>query len=73
MTKVEEERIKLSAAYLNGVAVSTLAIGLLAPAVGIAAGSVAAADTVLIALMMAALFTSFCLHCVDRGVLGRLA
>lgn len=64
--------MKLTAAYLNGVAVSTFAIGALAPLVGIVAGRLSVPAWVISLLFFASLGLSILLHYLASETLRRL-
>ncbi|MGF1550992.1 MAG: hypothetical protein ACFBWO_00635 [Paracoccaceae bacterium] len=64
--------MKLAATYLNGIAVSTFAIGALAPIVGIVAGRLSTPVWIVAALFFASLGLSVLLHYLASRVLRRL-
>lgn len=71
MSLIHNEQAKLSATYLNGLAIAMFAVGGLAPSIGMAAGSVPVKATVG-ALMGYCLIASLCLHWMARRILRRL-
>ncbi|MDR3475322.1 MAG: amino acid transporter [Devosia sp.] len=69
---VENERIKLSAAYLNGVAVALMTAGVLAPVISSFGGGSAMGPLQLSGLIVICILLSVGLHLVARLVLGGL-
>lgn len=71
MTLIRNEQTKLTATFLNGMAIAMFAVGGLAPSIGMAAGSVPASVLVVI-LMGYCLAASTALHLIARRILRRL-
>jgi hypothetical protein len=70
---VRNEQAKLTATYLNGLAIAIFAVGGLAPAVALVSGSAQVASSGPIALMsLSCLIASAALHFLARSVLKRL-
>jgi hypothetical protein len=72
MNLVHNERTKLSATYLNGVAIAVLAIGAFAPLVSYASAGSEVSPAVLSVLSLGCLIVSTLLHYAARRLLGRL-
>ncbi|MEQ1900941.1 MAG: amino acid transporter [Devosia sp.] len=68
---VDNEKAKLSATFLNGVAIALLAVGVLAPAASFAAGT-PATPGVLVILAVGCILLSAGLHYLGRQVLSGL-
>lgn len=71
MSLVYNEQTKLTATFLNGLAIAMFAVGGLAPSVGMASGSVPVSILVA-ALMGYCLIASLILHLMARRVLRRM-
>lgn len=71
MILIPNERTKLTATYLNGVAVAIFAIGSFAPLVSLASNNTSA-PLLLIWIAVSCVIVSFALHLIARRVLGRL-
>ena len=69
---VENEQVKLSATYLNGVAVALLAAGVLAPVVGGLAAGNQVGQPQLVAVAASCILLSAVLHFVARRLLRGL-
>lgn len=72
MSLVHNERTKLTATFLNGVAIAVVAIGGLAPAVAVVGGASNLAVATLVVQFMVCLAGGGILHFAARWVLGRL-
>jgi hypothetical protein len=73
MSLIHNERWKLTATALNGVAIVMAATGFIVPIVNLSYGAPATADTWLLILISLAWFGSaVSLHLLARYVLGRL-
>lgn len=66
------ERIKLTATFLNGIGVACVAVGGLAPLIALGNGTVHPGP-VIYGLMAACVAAAVCLHLVARSVLLALA
>lgn len=71
MTLVHNERVKLTATYMNGMAIALVAIGGFAPLVSLASGGPANFGALAI-VGFGCLGTSIALHSIARLFLGRL-
>lgn len=71
MNHFRNEQTKLTATFINGMAIAMFAVGGLAPSIGMAAGSVPPAPLVAI-LMAYCLIGSLALHLIARRILRRL-
>lgn len=72
MTDAEKERTKLTATYLNGLAIAAAAVGGLAPAVGIATASDFEHLPVTLIVGATCLLLSLGLHFLGRAILKGL-
>ncbi len=71
LSTIRNEQTKLTATFLNGLAIASFAVGGLAPSVGMASGSVPASP--LVAFLMAyCLIASLALHLIARRFLRRM-
>jgi hypothetical protein len=68
---VHNERTKLSATYLNGVAIAVMAVGGVGPIVSVLNGGAAPALGIA-AISVICLTGSIALHCLARRLLGSL-
>lgn len=72
-TLVANEQFKLTATYLDGVAIATVAVGALAPVVALVSGSILSTPpAVIMALTAVCLVVSVVLHVVARRYLRGL-
>ncbi|MFT0859330.1 amino acid transporter [Ancylobacter sp. G4_0304] len=71
MSLIHNERTKLSATYLNGVAIAVMAVGGLGPVVSVLNGGSASAASVA-AVSVICLAGSITLHFLARRLLGSL-
>lgn len=71
MTMIRNEQTKLTATFLNGLAIALFAVGGLAPSLGMASGSVPASQLVTF-LMGYCLIASLALHLIARRFLRRM-
>lgn len=71
MSLIRNEQTKLTATFLNGIAIAMFAVGNLAPSIGLAAGSVPASPLVVF-LMGYCLGTCLILHLTARRILRRM-
>lgn len=71
MTMIRNEQTKLTATFLNGLAIALFAVGGLAPSLGMASGSVPA-SLLVIFLMSYCLIASLALHLIARRFLRRM-
>lgn len=71
MSLVGNERTKLTATYLNGVAIAIFAIGSFAPLVSLASNEAGAAPNILVWIAGGCVIFSFALHLIARLLLGR--
>lgn len=71
MTLIRNEQTKLTATFLNGLAIALFAVGGLAPSLGMASGSVPA-SLLVIFLMGYCLIASLALHLIARRFLRRM-
>lgn len=71
MTEAQKEQTKLSATYLNGLAIALAAIGGFAPVASFITSSSSAFNTVelVVALFVTCLVMSLCLHMMARAIL----
>jgi hypothetical protein len=72
MSMISNERTKLAAAYLNGVAIACVAIGGLAPVASVATSSSRSSTWSLSLLVIGCLIISVALHLGARYALRRL-
>jgi hypothetical protein len=72
MNLVGNERTKLTATYLNGVAIAIFAIGGFALLISLASASDSTAPSVLVWIAVGCVLASFALHLIARLFLGRL-
>ena len=72
MSLVRNEQVKLSATYLNGLAIAVAAVGGIAPLLSYALGSVAAPRLWIVASVAICLFVSTVLHYYARRILRNL-
>lgn len=72
MSLIHNERWKLTATYLNGMAIAILAVGGLAPLVSYASASSSIGPVALAGLGVGCLVASAGLHLMARKVLERL-
>ena len=73
MSLIHNERWKLTATALNGVAIATMVAGFIAPFVAVSYGVSGATPGLYFAgLSLAWFFTAAALHFVARAALGRL-
>jgi hypothetical protein len=72
MSLVGNERTKLTATYLNGVAIAVFAIGSFAPLVSLAFVGSATTSGILVWIAGGRVIFSFALHLIARLFLGRL-
>ncbi len=66
------ERLKITATWLNGSAIAALAVGCFAPITAFATGTVPVTIDRLALLAAVWLFVSLALHVVSRQILGRI-
>lgn len=69
---VRNERLKLSATYLNGVAIAILAVGGFAPATAVVTGASAAASSLAFVLLLVCVGASVALHYTASDLLKGL-
>jgi MFS-type transporter involved in bile tolerance (Atg22 family) len=69
---VDNEQIKLSATYLNGVAVALMTAGVLAPLVGVLAAGSQVHPVQLGAVVLSCMLLSAALHLIARRLLKGL-
>lgn len=69
---VENERVKLTATYLNGVAIALMTAGVLAPVIGLITGTIVAGPWQLAALVVSCMLISGALHLAARFLLRGL-
>lgn len=73
MSKSRDERIKLQANYLNGLAIAVLAIGGIAPLASVFYGTAAASSPIVVFYGVAiCILCSFALHWMAKRTLGGL-
>ncbi len=72
MSLIHNERTKLTATYLNGLAIALFAVGALSPLVAVLNAPGRAAPWGTVALMTICILASAALHWMARTVLGRL-
>lgn len=70
MTLIHNERIKLSATWLNGLATAAVAVGSIAPSIAAVSGTISPILAGGLALFW--LFVGAGLHLAARALLGRL-
>ncbi|MEL6208618.1 MAG: hypothetical protein AAFR44_00240 [Pseudomonadota bacterium] len=70
--KAREERIKLRATYLNGLAISLFALGVLGPGVGTLIGTLPLSTAGVLLIAVASLAGSVTLHYFAWRIVGRL-
>lgn len=73
MTAAEIEQTKLTATFLNGVAIAIIAVGWFAPVAAFVGGTYQQAPLILSAQGIGCLAFGFALHAVGRWVLRRLS
>ncbi len=73
MSLVANEQVKLTATYLNGLAIAIFAVGGLAPLVAVVSGTVQAGAVQIVVLSTVCVAASLTLHLLARRSLKRLS
>jgi hypothetical protein len=73
MHLIENERVKLTAAYLNGLAIAFMVVGSIGPVLALASQGMRNAELLAIAILaLGCLAISLALHYLGRWLLGEL-